>query len=327
MWTALAALIGIGLGTWIVLDEGWDAVVGVLDIAGWSLLWLIPLHLVSVILDARGWQLLLRPADPQRRASMPFVTWIAAIREAVDRLLPVANVGGSVVGIHLALLKPLSATGVTASVLVEVLLTIVNQFLFTAVGLALLVLLQPNAQLDRDLALGLLASIPVPLLLYLLLRNGKIFERGKRAIVRLFGSRHRLATHLGNSAKTLDQDLRHLLDRSGLLTRALGWQLAGMAFGGVETAVALALLGHPVTAWEALTLESLALAVRSFAFFIPAGLGVQEAGFVIFGGLLGIPTDVAVALSLSRRLRDVGFGVPALASWMWLEKAQSRKRR
>jgi len=66
-------------------------------------------------------------------------------------------------------------------------------------------------------------------------------------------------------------------------------------------------------------LESLTLAVRHFAFFVPGGIGVQEAGLVLFGNLIGLPADLAVALSLAKRVREIGFGVPALLSWQWVE--------
>ncbi|MGC8073791.1 hypothetical protein ACP3W1_24840, partial [Salmonella enterica] len=86
-----------------------------------------------------------------------------------------------------------------------------------------------------------------------------------------------------------------------------------------ETWLALHLLGHDIGIGAALAIESLTLAVRHFAFFVPGGLGVQEASFVLFGRLVGLPPEVSVALSLARRLREIGFGVPALLSWQWVE--------
>jgi uncharacterized membrane protein YbhN (UPF0104 family) len=66
-------------------------------------------------------------------------------------------------------------------------------------------------------------------------------------------------------------------------------------------------------------LESLVSAVRNFAFFVPGAIGVQEASLVLFGSMIGLPANVAVALSLVKRLRDIGFGIPALVSWQWAE--------
>jgi len=35
--------------------------------------------------------------------------------------------------------------------------------------------------------------------------------------------------------------------------------------------------------------------------------------------MVGIDSDVALSLSLTKRMREVLFGVPALLSWQWLE--------
>lgn len=324
--TVLAGLAGLGLAIWLILHEGIGGIAHVLQIAGWNLLWLIPLRLLPVVIDARGWQALIRPFDPGRLATLPFLSWIAAVREAVNRLLPVANVGGEFVGIRLALLRPLRGAAVTASVIVETLLTVANQYLFCAIGIILLIITVKDSQLSQGLLIGLIVALPLPIGLYFLLRNLRLFERMKGGLVRLLGAEHHLSVQLAGNAAALDRDLHHLLRMPGPLLRALAWQLAGMVVGSLETWLALALLGHPVSLWDALILESLSLAVRHFAFFVPGGIGVQEASLVLFGTLIGLPADASVALSLAKRLREVGFGLPALLSWQWTESRSLRLR-
>jgi hypothetical protein len=58
-------------------------------------------------------------------------------------------------------------------------------------------------------------------------------------------------------------------------------------------------------------LESLTFALRSAAFFVPAAAGVQEGGYVL-GGALGIAPDIALALSLLKRGRELVLGAAAL---------------
>ena len=99
----------------------------------------------------------------------------------------------------------------------------------------------------------------------------------------------------------------------------MAWQVTGMVSGSLETWLALRWLGHPVPFGAAIALESLTLAVRNFAFLVPAGLGVQEASLIGFGALLGINGELALALSLAKRMREILFGVPALLSWYWVE--------
>lgn len=322
----VAGLAGLALAIWLIIHEGVGEILTVLEVSGWAIFWLIPLHLVPVALDARGWHALLRPFDPRHDARFPFLTWVGAVREAVDRLLPVANVGGQVIGIRLLLLRPLGVAAAAASVLVDVLLNIVNRYLFTAAGVVLLIILVQDTHAINALIAGLVVTLPMPVALFFLLRNGRIFDRIKRGVLRMFGGNHRLAVAITGSADELDRDLGALLRLPRPLAAALGWQFAGMVLGGVETWVALRLLGSPLSIWGAISLESLASIVRDVAFFVPGSIGVQEASFVGFGAVLGVPADVAVALSLVKRLRDIGFGVPALLSWQWVEARRLRRR-
>jgi uncharacterized membrane protein YbhN (UPF0104 family) len=92
-----------------------------------------------------------------------------------------------------------------------------------------------------------------------------------------------------------------------------------MVAGSLETWLALRWLGHPVPFGAAIALESLTMTVRNFAFLVPAGLGVQEASLIGFGALLGVNGELALALSLAKRMREILFGVPALLSWYWVE--------
>ena len=55
------------------------------------------------------------------------------------------------------------------------------------------------------------------------------------------------------------------------------------------------------------------------AFFVPGALGVQETGLIITSSLIGLPADAAIALSLAKRFREIAIGLPALASWQWVE--------
>ena len=62
----------------------------------------------------------------------------------------------------------------------------------------------------------------------------------------------------------------------------------------------------------ALLLESLGQAVRGAAFAVPGALGVQETGYVLLAPLAGLTPDVALALSLAKRVRELLLGLPGL---------------
>ena len=120
------------------------------------LLWLVPLHVLPLLLDAIGWRaIILVPCE------LLGLFWIAVVRQAVNGLLPVANIGGELVGIRLLTRQGVDGTWAAASVIVEVLLTIVGQYLFVALGVMCLLQITGAMRLSIELMLGLGASAPV----------------------------------------------------------------------------------------------------------------------------------------------------------------------
>jgi uncharacterized membrane protein YbhN (UPF0104 family) len=59
--------------------------------------------------------------------------------------------------------------------------------------------------------------------------------------------------------------------------------------------------------------------MRHIAFMVPAGLGVQEATLILLGEVFGISGELALAVSMAKRLRELMCGLPPLLSWQWLE--------
>jgi putative membrane protein len=242
------------------------------------------------------------------------------VREAIDRLLPVASVGGAVVGVRVVCWRGLNAAAVSASVIVEIMLTLLASYVFAAMGLFLL--LQAGAgQAYRHLVLAFLLTLPVPILTALVLRYGSVAQRMQKLL------RPILAGALSpGSAAAFDAQLRSALDRRGRLGLSGALQLLALISGSFEIWWALKLFGHPIDAGAAIALESMTLTVRHLAFVVPAGLGVQEAGLVIFGHALGIDSELALAVSMAKRLREVIWGLPSLISWQWLEGRRLHRR-
>jgi putative membrane protein len=309
----LGVVVGLVLLIALIAQVNFAQLVQTLATGGHDLLWLIPYRSLFFFLYAFGWLLLLRPADPERRASLGYLFWVTTVREAVDRLLPVASVGGSVIGVRLLRWKRLAVAPVSASVIIEIVVTLVASYVFTALGLALLVRFDWGHQF-RQILIVFLATLPVPIVTVLLLRFGGVFKRLHAFLPRLIGDRISPA-----AAASVDVELLASLRRKSTLTTVALLQLGALVSGAFEVWFALRLFGHPISAGSAMALESMTQAVRHVAFMIPGGLGVQEAGLVFFGQLLGIGGEMALAVSMAKRLREVTWGLPALLSWQWAE--------
>ena len=307
----VALLLGLAVMVCLIAREGPSSILTPLSRAGWVLLWLVPLHALPLLLDVLGWRALIT-----QRTAVARLFWIATVREAINRLLPVANIGGEIAGIRLLLESGVEGPVAAASVIMEVLLTIISQYLFVALGVVCLLRLTGVVALADDLLVGLGVSLPLIAVLVALLRHGSVFERLQHMAERLLG---RQASSLLAQSANLDAAISGLWASRSRLATATGWQLLGMIAGSCETWLALRWLGQPLGFGAALVLESLTQAARHFIFVVPAGLGVQEAGLVGFGYLLGVGSDLAIALSLAKRMREILFGVPALLSWYWTE--------
>jgi putative membrane protein len=192
-----------------------------------------------------------------------------------------------------------------------------------ALGLACLLRVTAARHWVLNLLVMLVTVLPIIVALLLLLRYGSIFERCGRWIEGMFAEDSQWRRLLTQSGE-LDRAIRLLYQSRVRLLAATGWQLSGYIAGTLETWLALRWLAHPISLANALALESVAQAVRSFMFIVPGGLGVQEAGLIALGALLGVSGQAAVALSLAKRAREIVFGLPAMLGWQWFESRHAR---
>jgi putative membrane protein len=295
------------------------AMLHIAGLAGWNLLWLVPYRGLYFLLYALGWLRLLAPYDPEQRVRFGYVFWVTTVREAIDRLLPVATIGGGIVGVRLMRWRDLPAVPVSATVIVEILLTLVALYLFAVLGLLLLVGFSPAGPQYHRLLPAVLLSLPIPVVTALLLRYGSVFTVLESFLRPVVG-----VSAVSEAAVGLDRELRACLRRGGSLFFAGSLQLAALITSSFEIWFVLRLFGHPIDFSAALILESLTQALRHLAFFVPAGLGVQEASLILFGHALGVSSELALTVSLAKRIRELLCGLPLLASWQFLEARRLR---
>jgi hypothetical protein len=98
---------------------------------------------------------------------------------------------------------------------------------------------------------------------------------------------------------------------------AAAWHLFSWILGAGEVWLALYFIGRPVELQTALLLESLGQAIRVAAFAVPGAMGVQEGGYLVLGRAVGLAPETCLALSLSKRVREIVLGLPGLVAWQW----------
>jgi glycosyltransferase 2 family protein len=306
--TTLLGIAGLLVATGLFLWQGVAPVLATFAAAGIGILWASLVHFASMALNARAWQILL-PA--RRRASVAFYLWAVWLRESVNGLLPVARIGGEVASARLLIRHGMRAPKAVASLVVDMTASLVSQALFTLLGLALLLAHGAGGDIAGDVAMGLIAMVPLFATLITVQRVG-FFGLLARLFRLLFGDRF---DALVGGAAPLDRAVRRLYRRRTALVACLIWQLAGWVAGAGEVWLALFYLGHPVGFADAVIVEAMIQALSSGAFIVPGALGIQEGGFLVMGGVIGLAPELSLALALARRARDVIVFMPALITW------------
>ncbi len=306
--------IGLLAAVLLIAQQGIVEVAAATAVAGWGILWITLVQFLPMTADTMAWVQLLQPRPSRAWTKFFCVRWIG---ESVNNLLPAARVGGEVVRVWLAHRRlGISATMAGASVAVDLTVVVATQVLFTLIGIALLVMRGASESLMQAAVIG--AGILFAMFAsFLLAQCSGVFAALERAVSAL-ASRFGWAI-VAADAPSLEAQIRTTYGRrSGLLNCAL-WHLAGWLAGALEVWIALWFLGHPVSFGDALMLESLIQAIRGAAFFMPGALGVQEGGLILLGAVVSLAPEVALALSLIKRIRELALGVPALLTWQFSE--------
>jgi putative membrane protein len=316
----VGAVVGVIALIGVAVLADFTAMLRTLSSGGSGILWVIPYRALFFLLYAIGWAALLKSSEPARHVGLGYVLWATTVRDAVDRLLPVASVGGSVVGVRILRWRGISGATAGATIVVEILLTLVAVYLFTALGLVLLAEYGAAGHQYHRVLLIFTLSLPVPAVMLVLLKNGAFLKRLRALIHSWVGE-----GAISRATESLDREVRALLHRPRPLAIAGTLQLIALVSGAFEIWFALRLFDHPVSVGAAVMLESMTQAIRHIAFIVPAGLGVQEAGLVLFGHVVGISGEMALAVGMVKRIRELAWGVPTLIGWQWVEGRRLRR--
>ena len=132
--------------------------------------------------------------------------------------------------------------------------------------------------------------------------------------------------NLAGKSGELDQALRRIYSRVSAVAGCCFVTMTSFVIGSAEVWIGLHALGAPANFKNALILECVGQGIQTALCLVPGALGVREGGYVVVGGLLGISGEVAFALALLRRVRELALGLPGLLAWQLVEGGQALRR-
>ena len=305
----IALSLGLALTVWLVSTASVAAVAHSLGKVGWGAAVVVAVRATMIAINGIAWSRLL-----SKLSSAPVTAFLLArwIREAVDVLLPAAYIGGGLVGARILTFWRTSTAVAFAGAVADLFLQTVAQALFALLGAFLLLrIMEPGAVLPR-LTLGLTIAVIALGGFYAAQRYG-----GARLVDRALAA---LSSRTTYGAKQIEPDFQITMQtiwknrRSPVLTSML-MHLCAWMFGTLEVWVTLYFMGWRATLMQAVIIESLGVSISIAAFIIPGSWGIQEAGYILVGQMLGVPTQLSLTLSLVKRIPDFALGIPGLVVW------------
>jgi putative membrane protein len=309
---ALCAILGVLSGAALIAWQGFAAVGDALRMAGFPCLAAIcAFQIVPVSLCALAWRALFKNPRPDVASFI----WFRWMRDAGGDILGIIPTGGEMISIRTMTKRGVEMASATASTVVDLTMEMTAQAAFTILGCILLLIERPEGNLVNWTLAGIAVIIAIVGAFALAQRFGMFRLLEKLA--------ERLAvdqgwSYLSNVGGLHNRIHSIYVDRSAV-ARAASIHFVAWIVGVGEAGIILAFMGVPMGLASLIMLESLAYAIRSAAFFVPAAAGVQEGGYILVGAALGLGPEFALALSLMKRARELTLGVTGLIAWQWFE--------
>lgn len=312
----ILTIAGLAVALWLIGANGWAEVFRAVAVVGpGGLAALVAWQFLVFGLLGFCWWLVTPEVPPRAIASL---VWARTVRDAASEVLPFSQVGGIVIGARAGVAAGVPPAPLYAGMIADQTTELAGQLLFTLFGVAVLL-----TRLD-----GHGAVLP-PVLAGAAAMAGLMaaFAFAQQPMLRLAKA---LTGHvLPASLATFDAVRDRLVTvyrRRGRVVAAFLLHFIGWIGSGIAGWIALHAMGRPLPLIDVLTVEALIFALRTVAFMIPGGIGVQEAAYALLGPIFGLAAGPALALSIVKRARDVSFGIPVVVLWQLLEARALRRR-
>jgi putative membrane protein len=314
-----ATLVGLAVAVWLILHIGIAPVFAAITSVGVGGFAVICLYGFAVVaLMGSGWFALLPHGRPRDLVSLILAR---QTRDSAGDILPFSQFGGIVIGARYAIVRGIAAPLAFASMVADVTTELMAQIAFIIIGVGLgvstLRASPTMAPYVNGLMLGTFLLVPGVAAFVFLQQRGSAFA--ERLAARFLPAAVKQTAAFGQAMQQMYESPARLAASATI--HLLAWLGSGIAIW-----IAVRLIGGHISIFSAIAIEALLAALRSATVFVPAAIGVQEAGYAALMPLFGLGPEIGLAVSLLRRARDVVVGVPILLAWQALESRRALTR-
>ena len=315
-------MIGLFILKWVYDIFGGQEAIDLIKKKKFDLYLLFFAHIPTLYLDSLAWYVLFKKNNKISLFWSFIITWIS---QSSGKFLPTGNITGEFVRVYLGTQKGLTLHASSSTTFADLILATFSLFLMAFFSFIFLItnysdLIDSKNSMYIYLSLSLILFgciffywfVRKRLLIYSLKKFGKIFKI-------------QLQKKNLNFLIKLDFSLYQLSKNKFKVLNALGIRLLGWLAGAFEIYVFLFIIGVDASVLDVVIIESFSGIIRAIAFFIPAGLGVQELAFVMIGEYVGFGSSVSFSMALGRRIREILVGFPAIIAWVMIFKKDKKK--
>ncbi|HHP7242453.1 MAG TPA: flippase-like domain-containing protein [Cyclobacteriaceae bacterium] len=312
----VVGIVALGL---IITYSGYEDVINAFEQGGPEILLITFLYPLEIIPHALAWKLLFPGARNVSNWTFLVYMWIS---QSINRLLPTATIGGDVVRGRLLALKGEKISKTFASLIADKTSQAVSILVILIIGLVLIISQIDDQKITYSLigaVIGLAAGIGV----FIKLQRSKgisgILTKLTRGDSELLG-KVRSAVH----------DIESYLER--IYATPGTFMLSALIRVGSNLAISLEiwfaawLMDAPISMLDAVILRFVSFGLRSMAFIIWGGLGVQEVSYALLAGFVGLPPATLIAISLATRVREIVVGLPGIFAWLAKEGVHAHSK-
>jgi putative membrane protein len=309
----ISLVLGLAVSIGLIAWRGFDTVLAAMGALGVGVLLLPLIYAPHILGAATSWSLLFPEGRrPPFRVTL-HALWVGI---SVETLLPLGGLAAEVVKARLLIRSGVRAADAASLGVVDMTVQIVTLLFWGVIGACALVDTSTEDALFWP-AVGGAGVLVIAVALMLYAQHAGLFGLfAQRTARKLKSERWRGIT---DGAAHLDRTIREIYERPDRILLAVLIRCCTRGLMAVEIWTAAWLMGHPIAPDNAAMFIGVVGTIRAFTFIVPGGWGLQEGAYVLLGNLVGVPADIALALSLASRARELILGVPALLSWQIAE--------
>jgi putative membrane protein len=279
--------------------------------AGLSIYRLLPIALCAV-----AWFAL----QPRRGVSVGAFVAARLARDGVANVVAIVPAGGEIIGARMLALAGQAPGMAAAAAIADVTVETASQVVFSLLGALALIAIVPVAESGRWALAAVLLSLPA-VVGVLVIHQPRVMGWLQKLAYRAVADSAWAAWLDGEG---LSVALASIYRGRRRMAAGFGLHILAWLIGTGEAWLALQLMGSPLPILAVVALEAAIFAVRGVAFAVPWAAGVQEGSYLAIGVALGLSPEMALTLSLVKRVPDLLTGLPGLALWRWGERKGRR---